>query len=211
MVQFDPMTAPEHPSRAWPAWVWPTVLVVGLLDLIAGLEAHSWLDPAAERSPFSWASALTTLVAAVCVAILATRGRRNARIVLAVGLAFIAVDQAFGLHERLAADLDLRALVSLEWCTCALVGYTLLLGVVAVLLVLEIRASRRPPTMLLTGVALLVLALGARFGGAALAGLDALPAGETRDVGEAAMHACELMGWALVASGLLVLVRHRSA
>jgi hypothetical protein len=215
MVQVGRMTAAhEHPPSAqpWAAWVWPAVLAVGLIDLVAGLEARSWwLDPAAESSPFSWACALAALAAAGCVIVLATRGRRNARIALALGLAFIAVDEAFGLHERLADDLDLRALESLTWRTTALVGYTILLGAVAILLVLEIRSSRRRPTLLIAGLVLLVLALGARFGGAALDALDALPVGNTRDAGEAAMHAFDLMGWSLVAAGLLVLVRDRSS
>ena len=214
MVQFGRMSAAqEHPSNArpWAAWVWPAVLVVGLLDLVAGLEARSWwLDPAAESSPFSWACALAVLAAAACVTVLAMHGRRNARITLAMGLVVIAVDEAFGLHERLAADLDLRALETLTWRTCALVGYTILLGVVAILLVLEIRSSRRRPTLLIAGLALLVVALGARFGGAALAAIDQLPVGDTRDAGEAAMHAFDLMGWSLVAAGLFVLVRDRS-
>ena len=204
--------AQEHPPSAppWLAWVWPAVLVVGLLDLAAGLEARSlWLDPAAESSPFSWACALAVLAAAACVTVLAMHGRRNARITLAMGLVVIAVDEAFGLHERLAADLDLRALETLTWRTCALVGYTILLAVVAILLVIEIRSSRRP-TLLIAGLALLVVALGARFGGAALAAVDQLPVGDTRDAGEAAMHAFDLMGWSLVAAGLFVLVRDRS-
>ena len=102
-------------------------------------------------SPFSWACALAVLAAAACVTVLAMHGRRNARITLAMGLVVIAVDEAFGLHERLAADLDLRALETLTWRTCALVGYTILLGVVAILLVIEIRSSRRP-TLLIAGL-----------------------------------------------------------
>jgi hypothetical protein len=215
MVQFGRMSAAqEHPSsaRAWAAWVWPAVLVVGLLDLVAGLEARSWwLDPAAESSPFSWACALAVLAAAACVTALAMRGRRSARIALAMGLVVIAVDEAFGLHEWLAADLDLRALETLSWRTCALVGYTILLGAVAILLTVEIRSSRRRPTLLIAGLALLVVALGARFGGAALAAIDQLPVGDTRDAGGAAMHALDLMGWSLVAAGLFMLVRDRSS
>jgi len=202
----------EHPPKAqpWAAWVCPAVLVLGLLDLAAGLQGHSWLDPQAERSPFSLASALAALAAAACVVVLATRGRRNLRLLLAASLAFVAADEAFGLHERVAADLDARALASLDWTSAALVGYTVLLGLVAVLLLLEIRASRRVrlPTMLLAGVLLLVAALAARFGGAALSAADALPTGGARHAGEAAMHAFDLMGWTLVAAGLLVLVRH---
>ena len=60
------------------------------------------------------------------------------------------------------------------------------------------------------GLALLVVALGARFGGAALAAIDQLPVGDTRDAGEAAMHAFDLMGWSLVAAGLFMLLRDRS-
>lgn len=215
MVQFGPVSlAEQHPSsaRTWEFWIWPAVLVVGLLDLAAGLHARStWLDPAAESSPFSWGCALVVLAAAACAVVLATRGRRNARILLAAGLTFIAVDEAFGLHERLAADLDARALVSLQWSGAALVGYTILLFAVGVLLLLEIDPGRRYPALLIVGLVFLVAALAARFGGAALAAFDQLPQGGTRDAGEAAMHAFDLMGWVLVAAGLLVVVRARSA
>ena len=201
------------PATARPVtWVWPAALALGVLDLAAGLGPRGWwLNPAAERSPFSWAAALAVVVAAACVAVLATRSRGKTRMLLAGGLVLVAADEALGLHERLAADLDVRSLAKLEWCTVALLGYTLLLGAVAVLLLLEARSSRRPPTLLLAGVVLLAAALGARFGGAALAALDELPAGETRDAGEAVANALGLTGWVLVATGLLVVARRAPA
>ena len=105
-----------RPSRGNPvAWVWLGTAVVGVLALAAGLAARSWwLNPAFQRSPFRWTSILAILIAAGCAVVLARRERGKSRLLLAIGLAYIAVDNALGLHQRLAADLDLRALTSLE-------------------------------------------------------------------------------------------------
>jgi hypothetical protein len=202
-----------HPSRPYPlAWVWLGAAVVGSLALAAGLAGRTrWLNPAFERSPFTWASVLATLVAAVCAAVLARRDRGKSRLFLAVGLAYIAVDDALGLHERFAADLDPRALASFEGGALPLVANTLLLGAVAVLLLLELRSARPASALIAAGTALLAVAVAARFGGGALAAIDGLPAGEPRAAGEAAMHACGLSGWMLVAAGLLVRARDASA
>ena len=55
------------------------------------------------------------LIAAGCAVVLARRGKNGkGTLLLAIGLAYIAVDNALGLHQRLAADLDLRAPTSLE-------------------------------------------------------------------------------------------------
>jgi hypothetical protein len=153
---------------------------------------------------------LATLVAAGCALILARRERRKPRLLLAAGLVYIAVDNALGLHQRLAADLDPRALASFEEGAVPLVANTLLLGVVAVLLLLELRWARPAAAMIAAGTALLATALAARFCGGALAALNGLPAGEPRAAGEAAMHACGLAGWMLVAAGLLVRAREAS-
>lgn len=201
-----------RPSRGnHVAWVWLGTAVVGVLALAAGLAARSWwLNPAFQRSPFRWTSILAILIAAGCAVVLARRERGKPRLLLAIGLAYIAVDNALGLHQRLAADLDLRALTSLEGGAVPLVANTLLLGVVAVLLLLELRLARPASAMIAAGTALLATALAARFCGGALAALDGLPTGEPRAAGEAAMHACGLAGWMLVAAGLLVRAREAS-
>lgn len=186
-------------------WVWLGAALLGALALAAGIVARTWwLNPGFPHSPFRWASMLATLVAAVCAALLARRDRSTPRLLLALGLAYIATDTALGLHERFAADLDPRALATLEDGAVALLGTTLLLGVVTVLLLLELRPGRRGTAMIAAGTALLVLAVAARFGGGALAALHRLPAGEPRTAGLAAMHACGLSGWLLVAAGLFV-------
>ena len=119
---------------------------------------------------------------------------------LATLLVVIGLDEAFGLHERFAADLNVHSL-ALGWSGVALAVDAALLGVAGLLLALEARVSRE--ALLVGGVALLVVALTARFAGGALAALHQLPTGEPRRTGEATVEGMALSGWVLVAAGLL--------
>jgi len=180
--------------------LWLTAAVVGAAVLAAGvLVDGGWLNPDAERSPFSWAGALATLFAAAGAASLARTGNAGRRLVLAGLLALIAIDQAVGLHERFAADLDTRR-VAVSWDGVAFAVGALVLVAAGVLLALEART--RTPLAVAAGVALLATALAMRFGGGVLALLHHLPAGETRRGGEAAAQGLALSGWVLVAAGL---------
>jgi hypothetical protein len=175
-------------------------VAVGGLALAAGvLSDANWLNPNAEGSPFSWAGALATLLAAAGAASLARTGDTGRRVLLAVLLALIAVDQAVGLHERFAEALDARR-VALSWAGVAFASAALVFLGAGVLLALEARS--RTPLAVAAGVALLGTALAMRFGGGVLAVLHQLPAGETRRSGEAAAHGLALTGWVLVAAGL---------
>lgn len=187
------------------------VLAVGALEVFAGLRYDhvSWLNPAEGESLFRWIGAAATAVAAVCAAALARRGRSASRVLLAVALAYLAFDQALDLHKRFGGDLDVRVLTSLDWNAGLLVANMLLLAAVGLLLVVEVRSDRRRPPLVAVGTALLVTALGARFGGAVVAALHGLPSGQPRVAGEAAMHACALSGWLLVAAGFVVHARPR--
>jgi len=179
---------------------WLAALSVGGLALAAGVLADGgWLNPDAERSPFSWAGALATLLAAAGAASLARTGNAGRRLLLAGLLALIALDQAVGLHERFAADLDARR-VAVSWDGVAFAAGALVLVAAGVLLALEARA--RTPLAVVAGVALLATALAMRFGGGVLAVLHHLPAGATRRGGEAAAQGLALSGWVLVAAGL---------
>jgi hypothetical protein len=175
-------------------------LAVGGLALATEVFSDAaWLKPGAERSPFSWAGALATLLAAAGAVSLSRTGNTRRRLLLAGLLALIAVDQAFGLHERFAEDLDARR-VAISWAGVALAAGVLVFVAAGVLLALEARS--RTPLAIAAGVALLGTALAMRFGGGVLAGLHHLPAGETRRSGEAAAHGLALAGWVLVAAGL---------
>jgi len=179
---------------------WLAALSVGGLALAAGVLADGgWLNPDAERSPFSWAGALATLLAAAGAASLARTGNAGRRLLLAGLLALIALDQAVGLHERFAADLDARR-VAVSWDGVAFAAGALVLVAAGVLLALEARA--RTPLAVVAGVALLATALAMRFGGGVLAVLHHLPAGATRRGGEAAAQCLALSGWVMVAAGL---------
>ena len=190
--------------------VWLCVFAVGGLELVAGFyDGTSWLSPASGSSVFRWIGAVSTAIAALCAVALARRGRSASRLLLAAGLGYVAIDQVLGLHERFGADLDARALTSLHWNGGLFVLQILLLGGVCLLLVREARLAQVGSALIAAGTALLATAIGARFGGGALAALDQLPDGEPRQAGEAAMHACGLCGWLLVAAGLAALTHER--
>lgn len=184
--------------------------MLGALALVAeSVSSTTWLKPGAERSPFSWAAALAILLAAVCAALLARHGRSGLRLLLALALLFVALDEALGFHERFADDLDARKF-SLAWPTVAAAGEAVLLVVAGLLLALEARSKRETP-LVVAGVLLLAAALAARFGGAVLIGLHHFPAGGIRRTGEATAHGAALSGWILVAAGLLTSLREPRA
>ena len=190
----------SRPPNTGVAVAWVTAAVVGAATLATGvLSDASWLKPGAERSPFSWAGALATLLAAAGAASLARTGNAWRRLLLAGLLAVIAVDEAVGLHERFAADLDARR-VAVSWDGIAFAAGALVLVAAGALLALEART--RTPLAVVAGVALLATALAMRFGGGVLAVLHHLPAGETRRSGEAAAQGLALAGWVLVVAGL---------
>ena len=187
-------------------WAWACAVVAALLALAAGLLGYSGrLDPAAARPGHRpGAAGLLAAVAAAGAAIRWSRGRAR-RAVLALGLLCVAADDALGLHERFADDLDPRSAIrgsGLGWGVAGMACYGIVLAVVVTLLALELSGERRARPMLTAGVALLVLAVGARLAGGALAALGGLPHGPVRHAGESADHAAKLAGWVLVAAAL---------
>ena len=187
----------------------PAAAALGAFALAAEVASETaWLRPGAERSPFSWVAAIATLVAAVCAAALARRGRAVPRLLLAASLTVIAIDEAVGLHERFAGDLDARR-IALNWTSAAFAADTVVLVGAGLLLAVEARARPREP-LLVAGVALLAGALAMRFGGGLLAVLHRLPSHGARHDGEAAAHAFALTGWLLVAGVLVSRLRGRA-
>jgi hypothetical protein len=190
----------SRPHNTGVALVWLIAASVGAATVVAGVVSEGgWLNADSEGSPFSWAAALATLITAAGAASLARTGNTRRRLLLAALLALIAVDQAVGLHERYAADLDARRAAA-GWAGAAFAAGALVFVAAGVLLALE--AGNRTPLAVAAGVALLGTALALRFGGGVLAVLHYLPAGETRRSGEAAAHGLALSGWVLVAAGL---------
>jgi len=189
-------------------WAWACAIVVALLALAAGLLGYGGrLDPAAEGSPFSWAAAAAGVLAAVAAAGAALRwpSARARRGLLALALLCVAADDALGLHERFADDLDPRRAMGgdvVGWSAVGMAGYGIVLAAVVALLALELRGERRARPMLTAGVTLLVLALLARVAGGALAAVGGLPHGHVRHAGESADSAAKLAGWVLVAAAL---------
>jgi hypothetical protein len=215
LVQFDVVTAltRDRPIvRAGKAhrhtWAWTCAVVAALLALAAGLLGYGGrLNPAAEGSPFSWAAAAAGVLAAVATAGAALRwpSARARRALLAFALLSVAADDALGLHERFADDLDPRPAMGgnvLGWAAFGIAAYGIVLAAVVVMLALELRGERRARPMLTAGLTLLVLALLARVAGGALAAMGGLPHGHVRHAGESADSAAKLAGWMLVAAAL---------
>lgn len=184
-----------------PALAWLAAATFGVLALTAEAAFRSpWLKPSAEQSPFSWAAAAIIFFGAGCLVVLARRDRGWQRVLLAALLVVIGLDEALGLHERFAADLDARR-VALAWSSVALAADASLLCAAALLLALEARVVRE--SVLVVGLVLLAVALTGRFGGGVLAALHHLPKGDPRHAGETAVEGMALSGWVLVAAGLL--------
>jgi hypothetical protein len=189
-------------------WAWACAVLAALLALVAGLLGYGGrLDPAAEGSPFSWAGAAAAALAAVATLAAGVRWptRRIRRAALALGLLSVAADDAFGLHERFADDLDPGSAIrggALSWGTVGMAAYGAVLAGVVALLALELKGERRARPMLAAGVALLVAALVARVAGGVVAVLGGVPHGSVRHAGESADNAAKLAGWVLVAAAL---------
>jgi hypothetical protein len=159
-----------------------------------------------EGSVLDWLSVAALGATAVAAAVGAVRvpGRRWRFLVLAAILGFLAIDDAFGLHERVTSEVAARVALPNRADTLFLLPYLPLLGAAFWLLWTAAQTGGRRRIRL--GLALLAGALAARgvaalvlVGGASLAPSD-------RALGVAAMHDAELLAWVLLASGLAACV-----
>ncbi|HSS82065.1 MAG TPA: hypothetical protein VLK24_12835 [Gaiellaceae bacterium] len=180
----------------------------GAADFAAGVgHSSGWMRPSGEPSVFGWVCGSVVLIGAASLTSLAVRGRAGSRLLLATGLAYIAVDEVLGVHERLAGDLDARSLMPPGWAAAGLLLSVAVFAAVAYLLLRDAGPRGACRTLVVTGVALLVASIAARFAGGFLAAAHRLPAGASRSVGESVAHACGSVGWLLVAAGLLARTR----
>ena len=165
-----------------------------------------------EGDLLDWLSVAAVLAAALGAALHAVRvpARRRRFALLAAILAFLAVDDALGLHERVTIEAAGALGVDGDGDVLFLLPYLPLLFAAFALLWSAARESRDAAGRTLSlGLALLVAALGLRLV-AALVSLSGIPlAGWQRTVGVAALHNAELLAWMFVAAGFVVLARPR--
>jgi hypothetical protein len=182
-------------------------LALAATVVLAQTAAYLFEAPTAGREggALDWLSVAAVAAVAVAAAFGAARLRdQRRRLALLTGLlAFLAVDDAIGLHERISADVAGWLGVTGRGDVLFLVPYLPLVAVAFGLLLMAARTAGKPArTVMYLGLALLVAAVSARL----LAGLVAatgisLPSWE-KTLSVAAMHDAELAAWVLLAFGL---------
>jgi hypothetical protein len=184
--------------------------VLGLLAAIAAVAAQSvayGLDPEAGRDGgLLDALSVAAVAAAACACLVrcvAGPGARGRYAFLAAALAFLAVDDAVALHERITHFAAAELGVSGRGDALFLGPYLPLIALAAVALVACVREARGEIRLLLTtAVALLAASAAFRVGVAALLATGATADGWQKSVGGAAIHDAELAAWLLLAAGV---------
>lgn len=178
-----------------------TVLHVLNVALSADIRT---IDVNAEYSLFAWLASVEIFAAALACGLLAVSGlgRKAFLLTLAGLIAFLSLDEALVIHERIATRVVALLDVSPSWDSVIWpVLYLPLLATVLILLVLE---SRRGPRL----TSLLVLAGLGCLAAAVAAELVSFPystdeGGIPHAIEGAVEEALELGGWGLIATGLL--------
>jgi hypothetical protein len=160
----------------------------------------------AEGGILDWLSVaalgLTAVIAAAGAFVVP--GRRWRFALLAAILGFLAVDDAFGVHERVTSALAGRLAIADHADTLFLLPYLPLLG--AAFWLLWTAAADTGRRRVRWGLALLVCALAARALAALVTATGLALAQWEKTLGLAAMHDAELLAWLLLASGLAACV-----
>jgi hypothetical protein len=162
-----------------------------------------------EGGALDWLSVAAIAAVAVAAGLRAASlpHRRPRFALLAVLLAYLAIDDAAGLHERITSVIADWLAVSGRGDALFLLPYLPLLAVACGLLWSAAREAGRPARSLMyLGLALLAAGLAARVLAAVVAATGITLADWEKTLGLAAMHEAELAAWVLLASGLGSLV-----
>jgi hypothetical protein len=182
-------------------------------ELVLDSRFHQ-LEAGVDGTTFAWINTATilALTALVLAAALAGVMRRVRAIVLASGLALLALDDATGFHDRLRG-LQLAALPGPPDAARAgaVAAFAMLLALVFVLLWAEAgRAQEDARRMIRVGLLALAAAVVTRVVGAALT-LEGTFSSTLRAVAVAGEQGLDLAGWILVTAGCAVSLRHSSS
>jgi hypothetical protein len=182
-------------------------LALAAAVVLAQTAAYVVEAPAAGREggALDWLSVAAIAAVAVAAGFAAARvrDRRRRFALLAALLAFLAIDDALGLHERMTAAVAGWLGVSGRGDALFLLPYLPLLAVAFGLLLSATReAGRQARAVMYFGLALLAAGLVLRVAAALVAATELMPAPWQRTLGVAAMHDAEVAAWVLLASGL---------
>lgn len=209
--EIEQALAPLLRFACWGAGCAAVVLLIAHLGnafLLGG--TYAWLfDANEEGTPLTWLSVVASATTAVAALIgaLTTRERRTEFVLLATTCAFLSLDDAVELHERVAGKLLKVMQLSQDWDSVLWPAvYVPLLLLTAVLIVRVARSgSRSTARIAVVGLALL--------GAAVLAEVVSAP----WSTGQNIVHtieggieeALELAGWILIAAGVMTAVLMR--
>jgi hypothetical protein len=172
-------------------------------ELILG-GRYDQLAATADANAFGRTNTLAIALSALLTAAAAfsRAGIRPRRIVLSASLAFLAVDDALGLHDRIRALPGATA-------AAAAAAFGAILALVLVLLSGEARRAQvAAQRLLVVGLLALVAGVVVRLIGAFFT-LEGAVGGTTKAVGVAVEQGLDLGGWILVAAGLLAALLER--
>jgi hypothetical protein len=168
------------------------------------------LDAAGDWNVFGWMSFGATLLAALAllplVVVSASVGRRLAGGLLAIFLAFLAVDDLTDLHDHLGSSVSRHLPEPLDrlgvWSS-PLLYLPLLAATFGLLWCCANRMRKAPARQIRTGLAFLAAAIALRVlvGIIEISGLHTSDG--TRAAGSAALQGAELWAWILMAAGLV--------
>ncbi|MEO5791587.1 MAG: hypothetical protein ABIR67_05865 [Gaiellaceae bacterium] len=177
--------------------------VLHLLNLALSTSIRS-LDVNGEQTLFSWLSSVVIATAALACLLLAVvqRGRNVSLLALGGMLAFLSLDEAVLIHERLVIRLTEALEIRAEWNSVIWpVLYLPLLASVLALLVLEARRGARSTSVLVfVGLGCLAAAVGAEIVSAPYS-LDDY--GIAHSLEGAIEEGLEVAGWGLIATAML--------
>jgi hypothetical protein len=158
-----------------------------------------------EGDLLDWLSVAAVLAAALGAGLQAARAPhlRWRFVLLAAILAFLAVDDGFGAHERVTRAAGAALDVSVHGDVLFLVPYLPLLATAFFLLCTAARESTQTASRLISlGLVLLASAIGLRAMAALVSLSHVTLASWQQSIGVAALHAIELLAWISVAAGL---------
>lgn len=178
------------------------LLQTGVHVLNAVTFEYDALDADGEQTVFSWMGSVVTFAAALACVLLVATGLGRGRLLLSLAglLAFLSLDEAISIHERISIRIANVLDLSIVWIRVIwpIVYLPLLIAVLALLLAAVRSAPRDNARLVLVGLGCLSGAVVSELVSVSLSSSGLADALEVT-----IEEGLELAGWGLIATGLL--------
>jgi hypothetical protein len=178
------------------------LLQTGVHILNAVTFEYDALDADAEQTVFSWLASVTTFAAALACLLLVAAGLGRKRLLLPLAglFAFLSLDEAISIHERLSMRIANVLDLSIVWIRVIwpIVYLPLLIAVLALLRAAVRSAPRDASRLVLVGLGCLAAAVVSE-----LVSVSFSSSGFADALEVTIEEGLELAGWGLIATGLL--------